>query len=43
MAIALALLSSLLISFTTILMKKGIARTNPTSAMLVVTAVGSLI
>lgn len=43
MAIALALLSSLLVSFTTILMKKGIARTNPTSAMLVVTAVGSLI
>jgi len=43
MAIALALLSSLLISFTTIVMKKGIARTNPTSAMLVVTVVGSLI
>lgn len=43
MAIALALLSSLLISFTTIIMKKGIARTNPTSAMLVVTAVGSLV
>ena len=43
MAIALALLSSLLISFTTIIMKKGIARTNPTSAMLVVTVVGSLI
>ena len=43
MAIALALLSSLLISFTTIIMKKGVARTNPTSAMLVVTVVGSLI
>jgi DME family drug/metabolite transporter len=43
MAIALALLSSLLMSFTTIIMKKGIARTNPTSAMLVVTVVGSLI
>ena len=43
MAIALALLSSLLMSFTTILMKKGIARTSPTSAMLVVTVVGSLI
>ena len=43
MAIALALLSSLLISGTTIIMKKGIERTNPTSAMLVVTLVGSLI
>ena len=43
MAIALALLSSLLGGLTTILMKKGIARTNPTSAMLVVTVVGSLI
>jgi len=43
MAIALALLSSLLMSFTTIIMKKGIERTNPTSAMLVVTVVGSLI
>jgi len=43
MAITLALLSSLLMSFTTIMMKKGIERTNPTSAMLVVTVVGSLI
>jgi uncharacterized membrane protein len=43
MAITLALLSSLLMSFTTIIMKKGIERTNPTSAMLVVTVVGSLI
>lgn len=43
MAIVLALLSSLLMSFTTIMMKKGIERTNPTSAMLVVTVVGSLI
>jgi DME family drug/metabolite transporter len=43
MAIALALLSSLLMSFTTIMMKKGIERTSPTSAMLVVTVVGSLI
>jgi DME family drug/metabolite transporter len=43
MAIALALLSSLLMSITTIIMKKGIARTSPTSAMLVVTVVGSLI
>jgi DME family drug/metabolite transporter len=43
MAIALALLSSLLISGTTIIMKKGIERTNPTSAMLVVTLTGTLI
>jgi len=43
MAIALALLSSLLMSITTIMMKKGIERTSPTSAMLVVTVVGSLI
>jgi uncharacterized membrane protein len=43
MAIALALFSSLLISATTIIMKKGIERTNPTSAMLVVTLVGTLI
>jgi DME family drug/metabolite transporter len=43
MAIALALLSSLLISGTTIIMKKGIERTNPTSAMLVVTVSGTLI
>ena len=41
MAIALALFSSLLISGTTIIMKKGIERTNPTSAMLVVTLVGT--
>ncbi|MBT8331401.1 MAG: DMT family transporter [Deltaproteobacteria bacterium] len=43
MAITLALLSSLLISGTTIIMKKGIERTNPTTAMLVVTLVGTLI
>jgi uncharacterized membrane protein len=43
MAIALALLSSFLISITTIMMKKGIDRTNPTSAMLVVTLVATLI
>ena len=43
MAIALALLSSLLISGTTIIMKKGIERTNPTSAMLVVTLAGTLV
>lgn len=43
MAIALALFSSLLISGTTIIMKKGIERTNPTSAMLVVTLVGTLV
>ena len=43
MAIALALLSSLFISGTTIIMKKGIERTNTTSAMLVVTLVGTLI
>ena len=43
MAITLALLSSLLISGTTIIMNKGIERTNPTSAMLVVTLVGTLV
>jgi uncharacterized membrane protein len=43
MAIALALFSSVLISATTIIMKKGIERTNPTSAMLVVTLVGTLL
>ena len=43
MAIALALLSAFLISGTTIIMKKGIERTNPTSAMLVVTVSGTLI
>ena len=43
MAIFLALLSSLLISGTTIIMKKGIERTNPTTAMLVVTLVGTLV
>ena len=43
MAIALALFSSLLISVTTIIMKKGIERTNPTSAMLVVTVSGTLV
>ncbi|MBW2469613.1 MAG: DMT family transporter [Deltaproteobacteria bacterium] len=43
MAITLALLSSLLISGTTIIMKKGIERTNPTTAMLVVTLVGTFI
>jgi len=43
MAIALALLASLLISGTTIIMKKGIERTNPTSAMLVVTLSGTLV
>ena len=43
MAIALALFASFLISVTTIIMKKGIERTNPTSAMLVVTLVGTLV
>ncbi len=43
MANALALFSSLLISGTTIIMKKGIERTNPTSAMLVVTLVGTIV
>ena len=43
MAIVLALFSSLLISGTTIIMKKGIERSNPTSAMLVVTLVGTLL
>jgi DME family drug/metabolite transporter len=42
-AILLALFSSLLMSGTTIIMKKGIERTNPTSAMLVVTLAGTLI
>jgi uncharacterized membrane protein len=42
-AAILALSSSFLISVTTILMKKAIERTNPTSAMLVVTLVGSII
>ena len=39
----MALLSSFLISVTTILIKKAIQRTNPTSAMLAVTLVGSVI
>ena len=39
----LALSSSFLASVTMILMKKAIERTNPTSAMLVVTLVGSII
>ena len=43
MAIALALFASLLISGTTIIMKKGIERTNPTSAMLVVTLSGTFV
>ena len=43
MAIALALFSSLLISGTAIIMKKGIERTNPTSAMLAVTVSGTLV
>ena len=43
MSISLALLASLLISGTTIIMKKGIERTNPTSAMLVVTLSGTLV
>jgi DME family drug/metabolite transporter len=43
LAAILALSSSFFISITTILMKKAIERTNPTSAMLVVTLVGSII
>jgi len=43
LAAILALSSSFFISVTTILMKKAIERTNPTSAMLVVTLVGSII
>jgi uncharacterized membrane protein len=43
LAANLALLSSFFISVTTILMKKAIERTNPTSAMLVVTLAGSII
>jgi len=43
LAAILALTSSFLASVTMILMKKAIERTNPTSAMLVVTLVGSII
>jgi uncharacterized membrane protein len=43
LAAILALSSSFLISITTVLMKKAIERTNPTSAMLAVTLVGSII
>lgn len=43
LAAILALSSSFLISVTTILMKKSIERTNPTSAMMVVTFLGSAI
>ena len=42
LAAILALSSSFLASITMILMKKAIERTNPTSAMLVVTLVGSI-
>ena len=43
LAAILAISSSFLIGATTILMKKAIERTNPTSAMLVITLVGSII
>jgi drug/metabolite transporter, DME family len=43
LAAILAFSSSFFISITTILMKKAIEKTNPTSAMLVVTLVGSII
>lgn len=43
LAAILALSSSFLISITTILMTKAIERTNPTSAMLGITLVGSII
>jgi DME family drug/metabolite transporter len=43
LAAILALSSSFMISVTTILMKKAIERTNPTSAMIVITLVGSII
>ena len=43
LAALLALSSSFLVGITTILMKKVIERTNPTSAMLVITLVGSII
>lgn len=43
LAATLALSSSFLASITMILMKKAIERTNPTSAMLVVTLFGSII
>ena len=42
LAAILALTSSLMGSITTILMKKAIERSNPTSAMLIVTLVGSV-
>ncbi|UCF91816.1 MAG: DMT family transporter [Desulfobacterales bacterium] len=42
-AAALALLSSIMVGVATLLMKKGIEKTNPTSAMLVVTLVGAVI
>ena len=43
LAAILALSSSFLVGITTILMKKVIERTNPTSAMLFITLVGSII
>jgi drug/metabolite transporter (DMT)-like permease len=43
LAAILALTASFLASVTTILMKKAIERTNPTSAMLAVTLIGSIV
>jgi uncharacterized membrane protein len=43
LAASLALFSSVLIGATTILMKKAIERTNPTSAMLMITLVGTIV
>ena len=42
-AATLAIITSFLISVTTILMKKAIERTNATSAMLMITLVGTII
>lgn len=43
LAVTLALISSFLTGATTILMKKTIERSNPTSAMLMITLVGSIV
>jgi uncharacterized membrane protein len=43
LAATLAILSSFLIGITTILIKKGIERTNSTSAMVIITLVGTVI
>ncbi len=43
LAAALAILASILIGVVTILMKKAVERTNPTTAMLMVTLVGTIV